>query len=79
MGSNPTPSANLDAIWRLFLLKGDENMAYVVFQHSGGGTTMSKGTTAYEVSFTMTASTSPGGNAASLGSFYGTVPANAVI
>lgn len=54
-------------------------MAYVVFQHSGGGTTMSKGTTAYEVSFTMTASTSPGGNAASLGSFYGAVPANAVI
>ena len=54
-------------------------MAYVVFQHSGGGTTMSKGTTAYEVSFTMTASTSPGGNASSLTGIYGSVPANAVI
>lgn len=54
-------------------------MAYVVFQHPGGGTTMSKGTTAYEVSFTMNASTTPGGNASSLSGLHGSVPSDAVI
>lgn len=54
-------------------------MAYVVFQHSGGGTTMSEGKTAREVSFTMNASTSPGGNASSLTGLYSSVPSNAVI
>lgn len=58
-------------------------MAYVVYQHPGNGTSMSKGNTkanAYEKNFTLTASTSPGGSAASLtGGFYSSMPTNAVI